>query len=79
MSLLRLNEDSISAYSVCFANGIAMVRAHIPGEDVGFHKWDPYVNPIWLYVPICKGERVSQIWKRQGFVARKQALLVSAN
>jgi hypothetical protein len=64
---LVLNEPQTTAYSLCCDHRPYTIRAHLPGEH------DPYFydagsvaarNAVWLYMPIDKDEKITQIWIR---------------
>ncbi|KAK2051440.1 hypothetical protein LY76DRAFT_398607 [Colletotrichum caudatum] len=61
---LTYNALEVTAYSVCWKGGIIYLHAHFPGEDFAFYKG---YKGIWVYFPLEKGERISEIWKRYQF------------
>ncbi|KAH8689330.1 hypothetical protein BGW36DRAFT_412163 [Talaromyces proteolyticus] len=68
MISLVLNDPRATAYSASCDYCPYTIRAHLPGAH------DPYFydagsiaarNAVWLYMPIHKDERITQIWLRQ--------------
>ncbi|KAI1821607.1 hypothetical protein F4861DRAFT_518075 [Xylaria intraflava] len=77
------NDPRTTAYSASWLFHVFHLHAHIDGED---SKYNSVTLPsakhmIWLYMPINKGEYISQIWKRAAPIIHNHdlALLMVTN
>ena len=70
MTFFRCNEDNIIGYSVCSAGmGVLYIHTHFKGEtDLEFYNaFENRPNSgtlVWLYMPIAKGELLTEIGTR---------------
>lgn len=71
---LTYNTPDVIAYSARWKGRIMSLHAHLPGEDSALYKG--YEEGIWVYFPLEKGERISEIWKHSQF-KQGSSLIVS--
>lgn len=63
------NEPTVVGYSVCWAGSIITIRTHRNvGEQSTFYKDLDicHSRAVWVYMPVEDGERISEIWVRDG-------------
>ncbi|KAK1843036.1 hypothetical protein CCHR01_14341 [Colletotrichum chrysophilum] len=64
LSMVACNEPAVEGYSVFWKFSLVALHAHILGEDLTFY--ENFEAGIWLYFPLEKGEKITEIWKRGG-------------
>ncbi|KAJ8127384.1 hypothetical protein O1611_g6251 [Lasiodiplodia mahajangana] len=80
MTALRLDEE-VTGYSFCWDNRIIALGAHVSGEDLSYYKYVMSNRPhaLWLYIPLRKRERITEIWQRRRKYGREVALIAITN
>lgn len=78
MTALRLDKE-VTGYSFCWDDHIIALKAHVSGEDFSYYKdvMSNHPHALWLYIPLRKRERITEIWQRRREYSREVALIVS--
>ncbi|KAI0433509.1 hypothetical protein F5Y09DRAFT_298597 [Xylaria sp. FL1042] len=79
MTTILCNSPYTTAYSASWDWSILCLHAHNADKNLAFYDNVQTKNALWLYMPIDKGEYISQIWKRFRRLARELALLIITN
>ncbi|OBR03246.1 hypothetical protein CH63R_12373 [Colletotrichum higginsianum IMI 349063] len=66
LSMLVCNEPDVIAYSAFWTVGIMSLHAHTTGGDLA--PYNRHEEGIWLYFPLEKGEKISEIWNLSQFL-----------
>lgn len=72
MVYITCNKPGITGYSACWQSRLLTLHAHYDGEDGSSHEKTDSIfcgfpaKPIWIYLPINSGERVSRAWASFG-------------
>ncbi|KXH65948.1 hypothetical protein CSAL01_13571 [Colletotrichum salicis] len=76
LSMVACNERGVKGYSIFWKFSLVALHAHNLGEELTFYK--NFEAGIWLYFPLEKGEKITEIWKR-GRSKVEQALIFKTN
>lgn len=63
MAAVKVDDPSITGYSVCCTLEPVAIHAHSPNEDTEFYRENESVGTVWQHMPLNKGEAVVEIWK----------------
>ena len=80
MTFLDCNELAITGYSACWRTRVLTLHAHRDGEGTEFYDVQDMLheNAIWLYMPVDRGEFISEIWSQSTKYCRGLDLMARA-
>ena len=76
MTAVRVEDPSITGYSVCCTLDLVAIHAHSPNEDTEFYRENEGVGTVWQHMPMDKGETVVEMWKIEALHGSRWVLAV---
>ncbi|KAM0424248.1 hypothetical protein ACHAPT_010620 [Fusarium lateritium] len=80
-NFFECNHPDIIGYSACWYRTVSVVHAHVPGEDLRFYANTAadFPSGVWLYLPMDKGELVTELWDCTAYPLGLQSLAMKTS